>query len=421
MIGTVLQKNMKNYLILFSILIVALFVRFYNYENRITFGPEQARSLMVSANYIQDKPSLLGQEYFRSNSLGHKLFTSAIFNYSLVPLIWITNYDPYLITIYFTALNIFTGLIFYFLVHRMFGLRIAQISLTLFLFNSYMIYHSMFIWVLNYLPLLGVISIYLTWKIIKGKAKLIDTFWLGIISGIGFGLEYLYILAIIPILYFAIKYSKEKLKSLAIFILGGAVGDFPQVIFDLRHNFYHLRSLFQYALDTFANNSDAGFTYYHFLMFWPVGLLILAIVISIVYQKNKFLASILIVLYLFINLNSKFLNLNRPVGMENGLKYEDLKQTSKIISDQASDKFNVATLYDFDTRGYTLRYFVQYVYGKKPQNDVTYKDVDEIYALAKSDYNFKNNNPWELNVFKPYNIESLTNIGDGYSLFKLTK
>jgi hypothetical protein len=412
---------MKNYLILFSILAIALFVRFYNYENRITFGPEQARSLIVSANYIQDKPTLLGQEYFRSNSLGHKLFTSAIFSYSLVPLLLATNYDPYLITIYFTILNIFTGLVFYFLVHRMFGLRIAQISLTLFLFNSYMIYHSMFIWVLNYLPLLGVISIYLIWKIIKGKAKLIDTFWLGIISGIGFGLEYLYILAIIPIMYFVIKYSKEILKSLVIFILGGAVGDFPQVIFDLRHDFYHLRSLFQYAMDTFANNSDAGFTYYHFLMFWPVGILFMSLILNTLYKKSKLISILFVVLYLFINLKSSFVSFNKPVGMEYGLRYKDLKETSKIISDQSGEKFNVATLYDFDTRGYTLRYFVQYVYGKKPQNDVTYKDVSEIYALAKSDYDFKNNNPWELNVFKPYNTERLSDVGEGYALFKLTK
>lgn len=412
---------MKNYLLLFSIFVIALFVRFYNFENRITFGPEQARSLMVSANYIQDKPSLLGQEYFRANSMGHKLFTSALFNYSLVPLLLITDYDPYLITIYSVLLNVFTGIVFYMVCKKIYSKKVAIISLVLFLFNSYMVYHSLFIWVLNYLPLLGIISIYLVWKIINKKSTLLDIFLLGVTSGIGFGLEYLYLIAILIILIFLLKYSKDKFKSMAIFILGGAIGDFPQVLFDLRHNFYHLRSLFQYALDTFVNNSDAGFTYYHFLMFWPVGILFLSLLIATIYKHNKVGAVIIIILYILLNLNSNLIDFNKPVGMEVGLNYKALKITAKEIADNANDKFNLVTLYDFDTRAYTLRYFVQYVYGKKPLNDVEYRNANEIFALAKYDYDFDKNNPWELNVFKPYNIEKIRPIGQGYYLFKLTK
>ncbi len=420
---------MKNYLLLFSIFVIALFVRFYNFENRITFGPEQARSLMVSANYIQDKPSLLGQEYFRANSMGHKLFTSALFNYSLVPLLLVTDYEPYLITIYFVLLNVFIGIVFYWVCKKIYSKKVAIISLILFLFNSYMVYHSLFIWVLNYLPLLGIISIYLVWKInkqslpLRGKRKstLLDIFLLGVTSGIGFGLEYLYLIAILIILIFLLKYSKDKFKSMAIFILGGAIGDFPQVLFDVRHDFYHLTSLWQYALDTFSGTSDAGFTYYHFLMFWPVGILFLSLLVATIYKHNKVGAVVIIILYILLNLNSNLIDFNKPVGMEVGLNYKALKTTAKEIADNVGDKFNLVTLYDFDTRAYTLRYFVQYVYGKKPLNDVEYRTANEIFALAKYDYDFEKNNPWELNVFKPYNIEKIRPIGQGYYLFKLTK
>lgn len=412
---------MKHYLILFSVLLIAILVRFYNFSDRITFGPEQARSLMVSANYISDKPSLLGQEYFRANSLGHKLFTSALFNYTLVPPLLVTNYDPYPITVFFAILNIFTAAVLYILSKKMFGKNIALISIILFLFNSYMVYHSMFIWVLNYLPLLGTISIYLLWKIINKKHSLFDNFWLGVVSGVGFGLEYLYLIAILIALYIILKFTKEKWKSLIIFVIGGVVGDFPQVIFDLRHNFYHLTSLWQYALDTFTGSSDAGFTYYHFLEFWPAALLFLAIIVWIIYKKSKLLGYLVLALYLFLNIKSSLINFSNPVGMVSGLKFEDLKKTSQVIAQNVSENFNVVTLYDFDTRGYTLRYLVQHLNNKIPQNDVTYQNVGEIYALAESNYDFKNNNPWELNVFKPYNIERLENIGDGYTLFKLTK
>lgn len=412
---------MKNYLILFSIFFVAFVIRFYNFSDRFTFGPEQARSLMVSSNYIQDKPSLLGQEYFRSNSFGHKLYTSAIFNYSLVPLLLVTNYDPFLLTIYFGLLNIFTGIVIYLLTKKMINNEAAYGAIILFLFNSYMIYHSMFIWVLNYLPLLGILNLYLLWKLKNNNYKSVDILWIGIISGIGFGLEYLYLLAVLISLCIVVKYTKSKIKSVLILIIGGAVGDFTQVVFDLRHNFYHLSSLWRYALDTFSGKSDAGFVYYHFLEFWSVAIVIVAFLVFKKYKLNKFLTYSIFTLYVFFNLSSSLINFSKPVGMVDGLKYKDLKKAAKVIADNAANNFNVVTLYDFDTRGYTLRYLTQYVFNKKPQNEINYQNVDEIYALASDNYNFKMNNPWELNVFKAQNVVKLEDIGSGYSLFKLTK
>lgn len=412
---------MKNFLILFSVFAIALFVRLYNFESRFTFGPEQARSLIVSSNYILDRPTLLGQEYFRSNSYGHKLYTSAIFNYSLVPLLLITNYDPYLITIYFAILNIVTGIVLYHVTKKIFGSNIAIISTILFLFNSYMIYHSLFIWVLNYLPLLGILNFYFLWKIYINKYNALDIFWLGLISGVGFGLEYLYAIAIIISLFILFKYTKTKLKSILLFLIGSVLGDLPQVLFDIRHDLYHLKSLFRYAIDTFNRSSDAGFIYYHFLEFWPILLILLAVFFYALSKQNRAITIFLLSVYLFINLKSPLINFNKPVGMVDGLKYMDLKKASKVIAENANNNFNVVTLYDFDTRGYTLRYLTQYIFIKKPQNEISYQNVYEIYALAANNYNFKVNNPWELNVFKAQNVVKLEDVGSGYGLYKLTK
>lgn len=412
---------MKNYLIVFSILILALVVRLYNFSDRMTFGSEQARSLYVSANYISEKPSLLGQEYFRVNSLGHKLYTSAVFNYSLVPLLLIFDYDPLPISYYFALLNIATGIIMYFVVKKMFSHRLGLICMTLFLFNSYMIYHSMFIWVLNYLPLIGILSIYLLWKIKNKKSNLLDLFILGVLSGLGFGLQYLYVIAILIILYVVFKYSKNKAKDLLVFIVGGVIGDFTQVVFDLKHNLYHLRTLLQYALDTFNGVSDAGFTYYHFLHFWPVVILVAGFLLWKVYLKNKFIFYVLFFGYLYLNLSSNLINFNKPVGMVDGLTNKSIVEASRIISQTDETNFNVVTLYDFDTRGYVLRYYTEFVYGKKPMGEIDYPSSNIVFALAKDDYDFENNNPWELKVVKPYNITNLGEVGQGFSLFRLER
>ena len=333
---------MKNLLIVFSIFLAAFFVRSYNFRERITFGSEQARSLYVSAGYINDKFSLLGQEYFRANSNGHKLFASSLFNYSLIPLLLIFKYDPLGITFFFVVLNLFTGLVLYILTKKYFNENVAALSLFLLLFNSYMIYHSMFIWILNYLPLIGILSFYQVFKVVKKKSKSLDILVLGILSGIGIGMEYLYILPIILILFILFKYSQNRFKNICLFILGGLLGDFTQIIFDFKHNFYHTKVLWQYAVDTFSGSSDAGFIYYHFLYLWPVFAIFGAIVLWMIYKKySKILAISLVFVYLFINLQSSLINFKAPVGMPVGLTFSDLKHTAQIISNDVNVNFNV--------------------------------------------------------------------------------
>lgn len=159
----------KNNILLIVVFITAAAVRFYNFPNRITFWSEQARSLIVSANYIKVKPSLLGQEYFREDSNYHIIYSGALFNYSLVPLLLISNYDPIKITVFFALLNIFTGLVIYLSAQKMISQKVALISTILFLFNDFMIYHSLFIWNYNFLPLIGILVVYFSWRFKKAE------------------------------------------------------------------------------------------------------------------------------------------------------------------------------------------------------------------------------------------------------------
>ena len=136
---------MKNYLILFSILILAAFVRFYKFSDKVVYGPEQGISLISAVSNLE-KPSLLGIPYLlRQTSEGLRIFTSPVFGYTLVPLIWSTNYDPIKITIFFSLLNIFTGILIFLFVKKILNKEAAIFSGIIFLFNSKMIYHSMFI------------------------------------------------------------------------------------------------------------------------------------------------------------------------------------------------------------------------------------------------------------------------------------
>ncbi len=114
-----LSNLYKSYSVIILILILATVIRFYNFSERITFGPEQAISLLVSADYINEKFSLLGlPSTQRTTSHGHIIYYPPVFNYSLIPLLLLLNYDSALITTYFAFLNIITGFILYIILNE---------------------------------------------------------------------------------------------------------------------------------------------------------------------------------------------------------------------------------------------------------------------------------------------------------------
>lgn len=408
------------WVLVFIIITPALFLRFYNFTNRITFGPEQAISLMTSGEYIKGKLSLIGQgNLIRINSKGLKLFSGSLFNYSLVPLMLAFNYNPIPITGYFVFLNIVTGLALYLIARKMFGRNVAFLSLIIFLFNDYMIYHSLFIWILNYMPLLSIGVIYLLF-LYKSRKRMIYPFLLGVLSGIGIGLEYFYILTFVGTLFLMIYWSKNKIRDMSCFFLGALLGNFPYVVFDLRHGFYQTQVLLQYVKDIFSEPSQAKITYYHFLQFWPLVILYVSYILDRII-KRKIWIGVLLTCYIVLMFFSKRVDFNKPTGMSAGLTTEKVLRAAQIISNDNPRNFNLAVLLDFDTRGHILRYPLEYIYGKKPLGVENYQDADELYVLAGKNFDFKKPQVWELKVFSPYKVKELKMLDTAYGVYKLTK
>jgi len=411
----------KEVLILLLIFVTAFFVRFYNFSNRVTFGPEQAISLETSANMIKDKFSLLGIENVqRTTSQGLKIFSGALFSYSLIPLLLIFNYQALPISVYFAVLNIVTGLVFYFLIKRIFGIKIAIFSLILFLFSSYMIYHSLFIWILNYLPLIGVLSLFFLYQE-KKKFSFRSVFWLGLLSGIGVSLEYLFLPTYFLMLFLVLYFSKKRLVSFIVFFFSSLIPNLPTIIFDARHSFYNIHVLWLYFLDVLRYPGISGVSYYDFLQFWPVFAVLAGILITKVWNKNKLLAVALTAIYLFINISSRLINWKGPTGMPKDLTISNIYLVASVIKKDNPIKFNVAVINDFDTRGHILRYPLEFKYNSVPDGVENYPQAGILYVLARKDYNFDESNVWEIKAGGRYKITKLADVGQEYSVFRLEK
>ena len=97
------------------------------------------------------------------------------------------------------------------------------------------------------------------------------------------------------------------------------------------------------------------------------------------------------------------------------------RSAETIAKDKPPEKFNVVTLWDFDTRAYTERYLLTYMYKLTPSAVENYKDNEVVYALAPLDYDIIKPKVWELQEFLPYKVSVLPDFAEGYKLYKLSK
>lgn len=411
----------KKTLALFLIFLAGFIVRFYNYPQRINFSAEQGLALGTSADYVKEKFTLLGQRTFlRTTSKGHILFSGALYNYSLIPLQLIFDYDPFPITIVYTLLNIFTAAVLFFLVKKVFNSTVAFYSLILFLLNAEMVSRSMYFWILHTIPLISILSLYLIWKLKKTGSDS-ATLMLGILGGIAFTLEYFYFFTIVLVLIFAIIFSMKKVQHSLLYVLGTAIGAYTMIAFDMRNNFYHTMTLWQYFLDTIAGNQESYLKGYHFLQFWPPAIILIAYLLDKVSSINKMLVIVFIALYILINLNSKQISFNSAVGMSRGLTYSIVLEAAKSIGDDNPHNFNIVDLPDNDFRAYRFRYLVKNLSDKKPAGVEEYTNISTLYVFGDRNFNLARQQPWEIDTFGATKIETLATLKNGYFVYKLTK
>lgn len=418
---------MKYKLLIIILFLAGALLRLYNFENRMIFGPEQGISLMTSAANLE-KFSLLGEiNLQRATSANHIPFHGATYSYLLLPIIILTNFRVLPITYFFAFLNLLTAFIFFKVTKKLFGNIVAAFALFFFIFSAVMIHHSLFTWILNPLPLVGILNLWFFSKLVKNRKLLMPILWIGFLSGFGFGLQNLYLPFGILMLILITIFSRRKLISVPTYLFGAILGNLPMVIFDLRHDFYHLRTLWQYFLDVYVNHTVSGFTdYYHFLYLFPYLFLFYAFVSTYLYKIHKPLALAPLFLFVYYNLSSPMFNLNRSTGMPFGITLRSLETAANLIAgDQNSSPkaggFNVATLWDFDTRANPMRYLLKYYYHLAPESYENYSDPVTLYVFAPDSYDIVKPRVWELTTFLPYLVSDLGTNSPGYRLYKLSK
>lgn len=419
-----LSARLKKTIIVFGLLVsLGTLYRFYNFSDRINFSSEQGLALQTSADYLTNGFSFLGQRTFlRTTSVGHIIFSGALYNYSLVPLLKFFNYDPIPITVFFGVVNLLGGLTLFLIATKIFGRKAGLLTLFFYLTSAMMINHSLFIWILHYLPITFALTILSCFILKRKKGSVLHALLLGLYGGVGFNFEYFYLFTILGTFIWVTLFSDRKIRDLSLFIVGAFVGNFTMVIFDLRHDFYTVRGLWQYLLDTINNPGQSKIDLYHFFQFWPLLFLLLGFITAKLSHKSRWLALSVCVGYLAINLKLPLVDFTRPVGMPKDLNFSLIDRAAMLIGkDSPSDNFNVTSLPDADFRAYTLRYLVTYRYSKSPKPAENYSGIDTLYALAPNNFVPAPTSPWEVTAMGAKKVEKLADIGKSNALYKLTR
>jgi len=358
---------------------IAIFIRLYNFDNRVLFGMEQGVTLGVVADYLENGPKLIGgPNVQRYTSTGKQLFVGSLYFYHLMPVMKMLGPDPVPMTYWSLFLNLLTGVLIYYLFSRRFSILVGWFSAFFYFLSLTMIQQSLTVWLLNPLPLVGLLMLYLLLSR-HTFTSLGRIFFLGLLSGIAFNLEYLNLFPVI-FLFLYLCYRLRRPTLLLIFLGGIILANIPLLAFELRHDWYHLRTLYQYFLDTLTTPAEAKFASYHLFLFWPFFSLLTGLFSAYLWQFSRFLTFGVLLLYIFLNLHSPVFSLaNRDLTVT-----EQKTIASKITSLVSTDRYNVVFLPESEYRAHALRYLLTYLYHNPPAAVENYNSLDSLFVVSDS-------------------------------------
>lgn len=255
---TFIKKNKFEILFIFFILIVNILLKVPAQAQGIfAFATDQGRDFIDVSKIIYDhKFTLIGPTTGLPG-----FFYGPWWYYFLSPILFISEGDPQIVAIFFSAVSIITTLLLYFLIKSITKNVLIALILTITASMSSNWFGPTSIWSPSLVPFLTISYIYILKKIFETN-KTIYYFLLGltlllILDGeTAFGISILTFQLISIFLYRKTFFNRK----LFITFLGALLILAPRIIFDLRHNFLISRSIITYLQNPTIHASKLALT-----------------------------------------------------------------------------------------------------------------------------------------------------------------
>ncbi|MGI6775805.1 MAG: ArnT family glycosyltransferase [Patescibacteria group bacterium] len=219
-------------LTLLAVLVIFLFLRFYQLPQRTIFNWDQERDAFEVQKILSGDPSLIGPRVLGPQGF----FLGPYFYYLLAPFYFLTGGHPQAIVYFLIVLNLVFFLAAYLIVKKIWGEKTALIFLFLWTINPAAI--ETVAWNPTLIPLM----IILIWFTLSQKSY----FWLGLSLSLAINFHFQAVFLAPFILLFLFWQRELSGKNLGKAALGFFLPFIPLLLFDLRHNFLNFKLLGQF-------------------------------------------------------------------------------------------------------------------------------------------------------------------------------
>ena len=246
----------KEFWLLFLILCLGAFLRFYKISDYMTFlGDEGRDALVVKRMIVDHKFTLLGP----TASVGG-FFLGPIYYYFMIPFILLFNLNPVGGAVMVALFGVATIFLIYKFCKEFLNERIGLLATFIYSISTLVIIYSRSSWNPNILPFFSLALIYALAKAVLKNKKFY--FWIiGLFLGIILQLHYMGVLLIpvIIITYLFLAKKKRFLKDFLQMSIGFFITFSPLLLFELRHSFPNTRSL----VDFIFKGKEVGLLVFH--------------------------------------------------------------------------------------------------------------------------------------------------------------
>lgn len=405
---------MKNIILIVLLVTSFFFLRLYKIDERVNFSMDQGLFLLKSWDIYQNKEITLIGPTASPLVHGRQFFQGPLIYYSIILVMLVSGWNVIRASYFLVFLNFLALIFLYLAAKKIFNKKIAIIVSLLFTFLPISINFSNFLWNPNFLLILTPIFIFLGLKSFSSKKWWCFLIW-GILGGICFQFHFQFVLILFFTFCFLV-FKKQELKNILLFIGGALVGYSPLLIFDLRNNFYNIKTILEWL--RFGGDEKITVPIYYFLSFVPFVCLGLAWLIGKL--KNKIVLILLLIGLISYSFYTK-INQKEALGMPNGWNYllQD-KVVEKILKNGCPKNFNVASTISGDTRSYDLRFLLT-AKNCKAMGVEEYPRAEKLFLIAPVSRPPETETVWEVSSLGKFKINQQINITPDIIFYELGK
>lgn len=428
----------KEHLLLLLLLLLFIVVRSIHFSYHLNFSSDQAEHATAVLQLFQDKKiTLIGNPITSVQYQGHLLFQGPAYYYMMLIFLVLGNFDPIVSSYLFMLFCALMLVPLYYGVKMLINQKSALIIGIIYTLLPYYANYTRFHWNPNYqfslLPLL-IFLMGLYQKKPSAKLFFALSFFIGVL--LQFHYQFLFVVIGIFIYYFSVK--RIKLFNVIYFCGGILLGLLPLLIFEVKNQFYTIKTLLLFWQYRDHLQVAGGPTTPHYYLVYSFMLLLLFLglcsliflslqkkypaVKKLLSQKLYMLFAIVLSLVLFTWSLISFVP--KPTksfwSFAKQWNYLNQKKVYDIIKTQQVSNYNVADLTSYDNKASVVKYLL-----KRNGVTINYDDYFHnkyLYVIYKKNVkNLTKNTPYEVSVFHPYELINTWKLNDKYSLYLLQR